>query len=122
MSPDPLSAGGVWGQDYTGMAQECTPTPRPQRSRMHLFRALAPLCPQSLRTVSAAIPQYCRCSALCQHRSRGLSAVFPHYSRGLPAVFPPRSCSLGRIVPTILVFSARQCHVIIYLAKNNLCP
>ena len=86
------------------VAQECTPTPRPQRSRTcsaprpHSVRSVSAQFPQhfrNVRSLSAVITQYCRCSALCPHCSPRLSAVFPHHSR-----------SLGRIVSEGFVLGA----------------
>ena len=90
------------------VAQECTPTSRPQRDRPcsalcpHYFRSLSAISatfprvllprssPHCFRSLSAVLRDR-PCSALCPQCVRNVSAVFPLYFRNISAVLPPRS-------------------------------
>ena len=93
------------------VAQECTPTPHPQRDRicsafypyydrttpvvfLHPLSAASPQChglsplfPQHLRNLSAPFPQHLRSVTVFPLHLRNLSALFPHCFRYISAVF-----------------------------------
>ena len=65
------------------VAQECTPTSRPQRDR-----PCSALCPQCFRSLSALFPQHLRSVTALKLSPRTVPAVFPQSFRSLFAPFP----------------------------------
>ena len=76
------------------VAQECTPTSRPQRDR-----PCSALCPQCFRSLSALFPQHLRSVTALSL----VPALFPRSFRTVPAAFP-------HCFRSSRIFSASACH------------
>ena len=70
------------------VAQECTPTSRPQWDRPCMFRIVSAMFLQSFRSLSALFPQHLRCVTALQLSPHTVSAVFLQSFRTVLAASP----------------------------------